>query len=109
MSDPVRSCLGIDLVPDSAGEYNKLVRIVVHLEKASTKVVALLAGVIDVVDPQIVLFGALVIDLPIVLNYSGGERRTTHHCKTLRVFRFICSAQMSLPTSRQMCTVQATW
>lgn len=45
------SRLGINLVPHSTWECNELVGIPIHLEEASAKVIALLAGIIDVVNP----------------------------------------------------------
>ena len=45
------SRLCINLVPHSAWEFNELVGIPIHLKETSAKVIALLAGIIDVVNP----------------------------------------------------------
>ena len=41
--------LRVDLVPNTAGQGDELVGIPVHLVEASSKVIALLAGIVDVV------------------------------------------------------------
>ena len=44
--------LRVDLVPDAAGQGVELVGVDVHLEEPGAQVIALLAGVVDVVDPS---------------------------------------------------------
>lgn len=52
------SRLGINLVPHSTWEFNELVGIPIHLEEASAKVIALLAGIIDVVNQGLVVLSS---------------------------------------------------
>ena len=69
--------LGIDLVPYPAGESDELVRVHIHLEEPGSQVVALLAGIVDVVDQGLVVSLQLLCVLVVVLVLLSRQENET--------------------------------
>ena len=80
------SATSVNLVPNTTGESGEFVGIPVHLEETSTKVIALLAGIVDVVNQRLVIGLQLLRILVVVLSVLAAAKTppvlllVTHQC-----------------------------